>query len=212
MLRAFRTTYLRRGRRVGGSTITMQLARQRFGNRLANSDAARSSKSFAHRSWSAFYSKDEILEAYLNVAPYGGNIEGVGAASLVYFHELPKQLSLAQASYARRDPAKSRAAEIQLRRSGRRAARHGATNDLARSGQGLTVLVFIDTNMNLVVHIASRRELPYRAPHLVDRVLATSGSGRIRSTLDPAAPEVCSSCNSGPLSNAVSTWVSAMAQ
>ena len=44
-----------------------------------------------------FYSKDEILEAYLNIAPYGGNIEGVGAASLVYFHEPPKQLSVAQA-------------------------------------------------------------------------------------------------------------------
>src|SRR4029077_9877646 len=45
---------------------------------------------------------------------------------------------------------------------------------------------FPNPDTTMVVHVASRSELPYRAPHLVDRVLATSGSGRIRSTLDPA--------------------------
>lgn len=33
----------------------------------------------------ARYSKPDILEAYLNFAPYGGNIQGVGAASWLYF-------------------------------------------------------------------------------------------------------------------------------
>ena len=43
------------------------------------------------------YSKDEILEAYLNLAPYGGNIEGVGAASLIYFNNSVNKLSLPEA-------------------------------------------------------------------------------------------------------------------
>src|SRR5712672_3248097 len=58
------------------------------------------------------YSKDEILEAYLNVAPYGRNIEGVGAASLIYFGKEPGELSPVEAmtlavmpqSPARRSP------------------------------------------------------------------------------------------------------------
>ena len=33
----------------------------------------------------ARYSKRSILEAYLNLAPFGGNIQGVGAASRIYF-------------------------------------------------------------------------------------------------------------------------------
>src|ERR1700693_5234483 len=73
ILRAFRTTYLGGSRRVGGSTITMQLARQRFG---IDSRTLRGKIQQIVRAaeLERFYSKDEILEAYLNVAPYGGNI------------------------------------------------------------------------------------------------------------------------------------------
>jgi penicillin-binding protein 1C len=42
------------------------------------------------------YSKDEILQLYLNLVPYGGNIEGVKAASLLYFKKNPDHLSLAE--------------------------------------------------------------------------------------------------------------------
>src|SRR5256886_16266177 len=38
------------------------------------------------------YSKNEILEAYLNLAPYGRNIEGIGAATLIYFDKSPSGL------------------------------------------------------------------------------------------------------------------------
>jgi membrane carboxypeptidase/penicillin-binding protein PbpC len=43
------------------------------------------------------YSKNEILEAYLNLAPYGGNVEGIGAASLLYFGKAPGKLTLHEA-------------------------------------------------------------------------------------------------------------------
>jgi len=42
------------------------------------------------------YSKDEILQLYLNLVPYGGNIEGVKSASILYFKKNPDHLSLAE--------------------------------------------------------------------------------------------------------------------
>ena len=43
-------------------------------------------------------SKDEILDLYLALAPFGGNLEGVRAASIAYFGKEPKRLSLAEAA------------------------------------------------------------------------------------------------------------------
>ena len=43
-------------------------------------------------------SKDQILSLYLTLAPYGGNLEGIRAASLAYFGKEPRQLSLAEAA------------------------------------------------------------------------------------------------------------------
>jgi penicillin-binding protein 1C len=43
-------------------------------------------------------SKDEILEIYLNLAPFGGNVRGVGAASYAYFNKKPADLSLAESA------------------------------------------------------------------------------------------------------------------
>ena len=42
------------------------------------------------------FSKNEILQLYLNLAPYGGNVEGVKAASLLYYGRMPSVLTLAQ--------------------------------------------------------------------------------------------------------------------
>lgn len=84
-------------RRMGASTITMQLARMRLG--LETSTPRGKLRQIWHAlRYEAHYSKDEILEAYLNLAPYGGNVEGVGAAARVWFHQAPKLLSAAQAS------------------------------------------------------------------------------------------------------------------
>lgn len=95
MIKAAWATYVAHSRRIGASTITMQLARIRFGIH---------SKTVTGKLWQMLralqlevhYSKDEILEAYLNLAPYGGNVEGVGAASLVYFDNSADSLSLTQ--------------------------------------------------------------------------------------------------------------------
>ena len=46
------------------------------------------------------FSKDEILSLYLRLAPFGGNLEGVRAASLSYFGREPKRLSFAEAAFS----------------------------------------------------------------------------------------------------------------
>lgn len=88
---------LRSGRTVsGGSTITMQIARMIEPKR----------RTIQGKLWEmarAFqlelrYSKRQLLEIYFNIAPYGGNIEGVAAASWLYFGKEPSQLSLGESA------------------------------------------------------------------------------------------------------------------
>jgi len=81
-------------RTSGASTITMQVARllnpkeRTYLNKLI--------EVFRALQLELHYSKDEIIQMYLNMAPYGGNIEGVKAASLLYFEKAPNHLSLAE--------------------------------------------------------------------------------------------------------------------
>ncbi len=87
-----------RGRIVSGaSTLSMQTARllepqlrRSFTGKLLQ--AARA----LQLEWR--YSKDEILSIYLTLAPFGGNIEGVRAASLAYFGKEPKRLTPSEAA------------------------------------------------------------------------------------------------------------------
>src|SRR6478735_3330530 len=73
-----------RGAHAGASTITMQLARLRY--RLhTRTVSGKLTQILYALELERHYSKTQILEAYLNLAPYGRNIEGVGAASELYF-------------------------------------------------------------------------------------------------------------------------------
>jgi len=96
LLRGAWMTYARARHPQGGSTITMQLARLLWhldtrspGGKLVQAGRALQLE--------LFYSKHDILEAYLNAAPFGRNVEGVGAASLAYFGKAPARLSLPEA-------------------------------------------------------------------------------------------------------------------
>lgn len=80
--------------RIGASTITMQVARM-----LQKSERSYKNKlkeMFVALQLEWYFSKDEILNIYFNLAPYGGNIEGVRAASLSYFSKELNELSYAQ--------------------------------------------------------------------------------------------------------------------
>jgi penicillin-binding protein 1C len=84
-----------RGRRMSGaSTITMQVARALEPRR--RTVFAKAIETFRALQLEWKYSKREILQLYLNLLPYGGNIEGVKTASLLYFGKAPDHLSLAE--------------------------------------------------------------------------------------------------------------------
>ena len=81
----------------GGSTLTMQVARllePRSGRNLA----AKLRQIVRALEIERALSKDEILSLYLDLAPYGGNIEGIRAASLAYFGKEPRRLTLGEAA------------------------------------------------------------------------------------------------------------------
>jgi penicillin-binding protein 1C len=80
----------------GGSTITMQLARLLEPKpRTVRSKIIEIIRAFQLEST---YSKEQILQAYLTLAPYGGNIEGLSGASMRYFGKLPYSLTPAEAA------------------------------------------------------------------------------------------------------------------
>ncbi|OYW16821.1 MAG: penicillin-binding protein 1C, partial [Sphingobacteriales bacterium 12-47-4] len=92
--RAFFKNLFRLKRTSGASTITMQVARlleprkRNIGSKLI--------EMFRALQLELTYSKKEILQLYLNLVPYGGNIEGVKAAAFLYFNKAPDHLSLAE--------------------------------------------------------------------------------------------------------------------
>ena len=92
------------GRRMGGSTITMQVARLSVGLETGKMRAKLQQMLLALQlEW--HYSKQEILEAYFNLAPYGGNVEGLGAAAVCYFHKTAAQLAPAESAALMSKPA-----------------------------------------------------------------------------------------------------------
>ncbi len=93
---------IERGRIVSGaSTLSMQAARLlepsqlRPGSRSFTTKLIQSARAL-QLEWR--YSKREVLAIYLTLAPMGGNLEGVRAASFAYFGKEPKQLSVAEAA------------------------------------------------------------------------------------------------------------------
>ncbi|MFT0860170.1 penicillin-binding protein 1C [Ancylobacter sp. G4_0304] len=81
----------------GGSTLTMQVARL-LAPREGRSFAAKFAEMRRAIELEARLSKVEILNLYLALAPFGGNLEGVRAASLAWFGKEPRRLSLAEAA------------------------------------------------------------------------------------------------------------------
>ena len=87
-----------RGRATGGSTITQQLVK----NTLLSPERSPTRKLkelILAIQVDSKYSKDEILEMYLNNIPYGGTAVGIEAASDLYFNKHAKQLTLAQSAF-----------------------------------------------------------------------------------------------------------------
>ena len=187
---AFRTY---RGERQGGSTLTMQLARLLY--RMNTKTPAGKLRQMAAALWlEARYSKHDLLEAYVNLVPFGGNIQGVGAASLVYFGKPPDRLTLGESLTLAVIPQRpaSRAGRTASPADGGRDGARPVLAARARLGR-LWLATHGDSaadrrQIELPIVASAKAALPRQAPHFVDALLAGRAprpdEGRIDTTLD----------------------------
>ncbi|MGF1545347.1 MAG: transglycosylase domain-containing protein [Parvularculaceae bacterium] len=121
---------LRAGRIVSGaSTITMQTAR--LLEPRPRTLGAKAIEAFRALQIERRLTKNEILALYLTLAPYGGNIEGVRAASLIYFGKEPTRLSDAEQALLIALPQAPEARRPDRRPAAARAARDATIDRLA---------------------------------------------------------------------------------
>ncbi|MEI2806037.1 penicillin-binding protein 1C [Albidovulum sp.] len=167
----------------GGSTLTMQVARLIEGSgtgRLAGKlRQIRVALALERR-----LTKDQILGLYLRLAPYGGNLEGIRAATLAWFGKEPRRLTPAESALLvalpqspetrRPDRAPAAAAAARARVLARLADEGTLDTDRARAALSEPVP-------------AARRAFPALAPHLAERLRReTPTAGHIATTIDPA--------------------------
>ena len=161
------------GSRQGASTITMQLAREIY------TIDSRSIKGKAQQILAAMwlesrYSKQDIVEAYLNVAPYGGNIKGIASASLVYFNKPASQLNLPEAitlAVIPQNPNKRLSLSSQnspLNQARLRLWRDWLSNH-PEDAKYNADMALPDKALNHTLH------LPFLAPHFTDALLSEPG-------------------------------------
>ncbi|MEL6236518.1 MAG: penicillin-binding protein 1C [Pseudomonadota bacterium] len=177
---------LRHGRVVsGGSTLTMQVARlleaSGTGRLAGKLRQIRVALALERR-----LDKRAILTLYLQLAPMGGNLEGVRAASLAYLGKEPRRLTPAEAALliaipqspeARRPdrPTSERPASIAEAARNRVLARLAAAGALDPEDAAAARREAVPK---------TRRAFPRHAPHLADRLRAQHPLPVIRTTLD----------------------------
>ncbi|MBR0712912.1 penicillin-binding protein 1C [Bradyrhizobium liaoningense] len=165
----------------GGSTITMQLARL-MEPRRQRSLSAKLRQMVRAIELERTLSKDQILDLYLALAPYGGNLEGIRAASIAYLGKEPKRLSLAEAALLvalpqspetrRLDRFPDAARKARDRVLDRMVAEHQISADDAKQAKAVPVPKL-------------RKPMPILAPHASDTALnAIKDTPIIKLTLD----------------------------
>ncbi|MCW5745329.1 MAG: penicillin-binding protein 1C [Alphaproteobacteria bacterium] len=187
--------YAMHGRIVSGaSTLSMQTAR------LLEPQPRRSLRSKIVQAARALqlewrYSKDEILTFYLTLAPFGGNIEGVRAASLAYFGKEPARLTPAEAALLVALPQSP-----ERRRPDRHPDRAHAARDFVLQRAHERGAIDAQSLRDALVQAAPDRRLalPATAPHLSrmlsaaplpDRAVRTTIRHEIQSTAARLAAE-----------------------
>jgi len=167
--------------RSGGSTLTMQVARL-LEPRSERSVLAKLRQIVRAVEIERALSKDEVLALYLDLAPYGGNIEGIRAASLAYFGKEPRRLSLGEAALLVALPQSP-----ELRRPDRFADRARAARDRVLDRFATTGAVPADEIAFAKTEpvLAARHAMPMLAPHAADRAVSAAPDLKVhRLTID----------------------------
>ncbi|KJC35557.1 penicillin-binding protein [Bradyrhizobium sp. LTSP885] len=153
----------------GGSTITMQLARL-MEPRQQRSIYAKLRQMVRAVELERQLSKDQILDLYLALAPFGGNLEGVRAASIAYFGKEPKRLSLAEAALLVALPQSPERRRLDRYPEAAHIARDRVLDRMVGDG---TVSMDDAAQARAVPVPKMRNQIPILAPHSADQAVAT---------------------------------------
>ncbi len=171
----------------GGSTITMQLARL-LEPRRQRSVGAKLRQIVRAIEIERQLSKDQILDLYLALAPFGGNLEGIRAASIAYFGKEPKRLSLAEAALLVALPQSPETRRLDRYPHAARAARDRVLDRMVEEHR----ISADDAAQAKAVQVnRMRNPLPILAPHAADQAVAViKDAPVIRLTLDQSLQKV----------------------
>ncbi|HEY3791592.1 MAG TPA: penicillin-binding protein 1C [Bradyrhizobium sp.] len=153
----------------GGSTITMQLARL-MEPRRERSVYAKLRQMVRAIEIERQLTKSQILNLYLALAPYGGNLEGIRSASIAYFGKEPKRLTLAESALLVALPQSPENRRLDRHPDEARIARDRVLDRMVEDGQ--------ISNEDAVAAKAvpvprMRKPIPILAPHSADRAIST---------------------------------------
>ena len=159
----------------GGSTLSMQLARL-MEPRQSRSVGFKVKQILRAIQIERRMSKREILEAYLTLAPYGGNLEGIRAASLAYFGKEPTRLTLSESALLVALPQLPERRRPDRNPAGAHAARDRVLGRMVSAG----LIDQREADRAAAEELAAvRRPLPALAPHAASAALRNAPTGRV---------------------------------
>ncbi len=165
----------------GGSTLTMQVARL-LEPRKERTLAAKLHQMVRAIEIEQHLSKDQILARYLTLAPYGGNLEGIRAASLAYFRKEPRRLSLGEMTLLVALPQSPEMRRPDRHPAAALAARNRVLDRIAESGHYSPAEIARAKREPIPT---KRYPMPLLAPHAADdAVAAVPGKSLYRLTID----------------------------
>jgi penicillin-binding protein 1C len=171
----------------GGSTITMQLARL-MEPRRERSVYAKLRQVVRAVQIERALNKAQILDLYLALAPFGGNLEGIRAASIAYFGKEPKRLSLAESALLVALPQSPETRRVDRYPEVARTARDRVLDRMVEEGS-VSAEDALQAKAAPVPRL--RKPMPILAPHSADQAIATlKDADVIALTLDSGLQKV----------------------
>jgi len=165
----------------GASTLTMQVAR--LLERHRRSLAAKIGEMGKALALERQLTKEQVLGLYMTLAPFGGNLEGVRAASLAYFGKEPTHLSAAECALLVAIPRSPERLRPDRHPEAARAARDRVLRRMAQAGV-ISSAALAETLDEQILGI--RLAMPFRAPHLARALRNENPAALVHATtIDP---------------------------